>query len=945
PYQYVKNRVADGNIQELFNLAKEKGISAEQIKQTRKELSEYIGNAKEGSEWFTTGEANSKADEILATFLTNKKMALEGANSISKNTKASENVVKNIDDRTNGAISSFKDGSFSSTESRAMLESASKEVSAKYKDMKDTLFNLVGEDTPIMLGKNLEVVKGESVLTTLDKMGREFADDERTQGVLSSIASTIENRGTLNITDLLNIRKKLSKASRKADSSNKFLLDKMSHQVDEAIFGAVGKMTENPALAKEFREHFVDINKMYGDQKAVEKTKVYKAIMGESATDESVGKEMAKGTQILGDSFESVVRSIPKENRQAFENKAVSDFLESQTIELNGNIAFKGGMGEKIEVMLGKVHSEETRNALEAVKKMVDLFEADDVLLKKLGGAVTKGDSEGLATSIWGKIKYQTASKLFKFLTPVIKKGELARKDIMNRHLVEQLQKTRDTKSFIDSLETSKVINKHQKSELLKLSENIKNAREMQNNIIAKQEEVAEQLRKDEITQKQAEAELKRVEIEETADFYVKNPSTLDRSLVDYVQNNTNKVGGQYASDALTGLNRAIYENKPLNPHTVKQFVERLAELDEKDIYEFMTASKGKQRELKKRAEALKKIEAEEDAQRQMNDTLDENPKGETLTDDLTPEFKLNDKGELLDETGAVLFSKGIDNLSVATLAGVETDENGNVIGFSAENFLKGLIGYTALKKVGTSKAVQRVIKDNVKALAKETQAGAELVAESLNKKYPFLNINPKMVQDNLPVNGKGGVKVPKFFSQLEKVMKASKQANWNVEQLTGYLKKNGVKDEELKWSGFNDYVAGKKKVTSQEILDNTSMLELGTKTFSDDFDLSKIHFNKKDTGDYDLFHDGRRLEDTFGKAKNIWVDSRTDYKIIELENGNFMTVSANNKPTNRTIGSYAEAEGKQLDIIAGNHRADSPTKYKGYGTKDIESTGYKEDV
>ncbi|HYG24428.1 MAG TPA: hypothetical protein VEH04_16745 [Verrucomicrobiae bacterium] len=64
--------------------------------------------------------------------------------------------------------------------------------------------------------------------------------------------------------------------------------------------------------------------------------------------------------------------------------------------------------------------------------------------------------------------------------------------------------------------------------------------------------------------------------------------------------------------------------------------------------------------------------------------------------------------------------------------------------------------------------------------------------------------------------------KGPVWFSQLERVV-GSKMANSTTpEQLQAMLKnpQNGVKGEELKWSGLDDFLSGKTKVTKQEVLD-----------------------------------------------------------------------------------------------------------------------------
>lgn len=69
------------------------------------------------------------------------------------------------------------------------------------------------------------------------------------------------------------------------------------------------------------------------------------------------------------------------------------------------------------------------------------------------------------------------------------------------------------------------------------------------------------------------------------------------------------------------------------------------------------------------------------------------------LTQDLIDEgYTINDLGEFIDPQGKVLFSKFADNLAVGTIAGVETDENGNIT-FDPEKFIAGLGGTQILKQ------------------------------------------------------------------------------------------------------------------------------------------------------------------------------------------------------------------------------------------------------
>ena len=54
---------------------------------------------------------------------------------------------------------------------------------------------------------------------------------------------------------------------------------------------------------------------------------------------------------------------------------------------------------------------------------------------------------------------------------------------------------------------------------------------------------------------------------------------------------------------------------------------------------------------------------------------------------------------EELEKQGLIPFAKFGDNLLAGTVAGVETDEDGNIVGFDPEMFVAGLGGYTIAKQ------------------------------------------------------------------------------------------------------------------------------------------------------------------------------------------------------------------------------------------------------
>lgn len=60
----------------------------------------------------------------------------------------------------------------------------------------------------------------------------------------------------------------------------------------------------------------------------------------------------------------------------------------------------------------------------------------------------------------------------------------------------------------------------------------------------------------------------------------------------------------------------------------------------------------------------------------------------------------------------------------------------------------------------------------------------------------------------------------PTFYSKMEQEISAFKQAKMGASSVVSYLKGHGVKDEEIKWSGIEQWLEGKKSVTKEELLE-----------------------------------------------------------------------------------------------------------------------------
>lgn len=69
-------------------------------------------------------------------------------------------------------------------------------------------------------------------------------------------------------------------------------------------------------------------------------------------------------------------------------------------------------------------------------------------------------------------------------------------------------------------------------------------------------------------------------------------------------------------------------------------------------------------------------------------------------------------------------------------------------------------------------------------------------------------------------IDSEGNGYAPTFYSYMERVIENTKQEKMGTASVVSMLKGKGVKNEEIKWSGIEAFLEGKKSVTKQELLE-----------------------------------------------------------------------------------------------------------------------------
>lgn len=163
----------------------------------------------------------------------------------------------------------------------------------------------------------------------------------------------------------------------------------------------------------------------------------------------------------------------------------------------------------------------------------------------------------------------------------------------------------------------------------------------------------------------------------------------------------------------------------------------------------------------------------------------------------------------------------------------------------------------------------------------------------------------------------------PQFYSQLETALAQTSQKTWNKEQLKGFLAKQGVKTEEMKWSGIQEYLDGlddKAKVTTQELMDMVNQPQL----------------EKKVLGEYEL-----------EKLTKITQNKYFDYvkSLKQYASDNNMKASEAEDSFISTVGKKQYDELEEARRNAKKAQEKSNTKYESYTSKNIDGTNYREEL
>ena len=162
---------------------------------------------------------------------------------------------------------------------------------------------------------------------------------------------------------------------------------------------------------------------------------------------------------------------------------------------------------------------------------------------------------------------------------------------------------------------------------------------------------------------------------------------------------------------------------------------------------------------------------------------------------------------------------------------------------------------------------------------------------------------------------------VDPMYSKLAREVQNFKGEKIGAASAISYLKGKGVKAEEIKWSGIESFLDGKKSVTKEELLQylRDNALRIETETLSGNRDFTEVEYVDQDTGE--LYEDFGVLKDAaYEAAVQMGLNSDRDEIRLSVSNDG-----------SRVVASLVTPYGEKVLLVADRAKANDPARWSEY--------------
>jgi len=830
----VRDYILNGNLNGAREiLKKDLGVDEKYIEDA---LEQAKSNYKEVKEYADKGltDKSKQQEELLATTLEKGDAnIIKGA--IASNETAARNLADTIDKRTTNIFDELdnKSSKVGGEEIKNYLNNFEQTAKQDFSNMRKDFSDAFKE---IDYKFELEDLKLNDTFRDMAKRVQDPDAKKRFLTLQSAIKNTIYDSNAQvgierDISGLLDMRQQLNRFYGQnerylTNKKDKDTFNSLKENLDNQIYKAVNDNLP-PELGTRLIDSFSKSMDGYRQLGSLQENKVFKSIMGEANSPEfrlnNLVKHMADDDSYVDD----VLSKMNPNARQAVEVAVIRDLAESlteKTAEGQRAIAFED-LGKQLEGIKRNVRSQLGKETIDNLITYAEKFGNRDLLYLTMAKGVMTKPKHNIATTIEGKVKMETASMVFQFIQS-LKPGDDAKRLALQRHIAKALEKTRTPNEFATKL--------YEYPDLTDDSRNILKSMIKNNNKIlaAKNDEDAERLlieaqEKNQKLINDQEALKEEIENFKTPDIYESrvvsrfaddNKFASFAQLVTRIQKGTAtqpdieqyiKLKNSINPDILE--KNILKEKYPENAFSIhklndlKSFAnEKVNEIISDNEFKALIYNLDKHNKLPNTTQEIENKYREKFYQLHK---LYEEEKALKEIEKQTVEDTEKKAFEEAEKAGLIPFAKFGDNLLAGTVAGVETDEDGNIVGFDPEMFVAGLGGYT-------------IAKQSAKYLV--NNFGDKLKEKAAKKIIAFMddaeNEMSKLAGGGKPPIDLGNLDKDGFYSVLEKTVDEKVGGKIDSVSLAKVLEKNGVKQDELEWSGLKDLLDSKDKLTKEEI-------------------------------------------------------------------------------------------------------------------------------
>ncbi|TLS99916.1 hypothetical protein [Aliarcobacter cibarius] len=627
----------------------------------------------------------------------------------SKSSKAGGEEIKNyLNDFEQTAKQDF-------TNMRKDFSDAFKEVNYKF-DLEDLNLN----DTFKDMAKRVQDPDAKKRFLTLQSAIKNTIYDSNAQvGIERDINGLLDMRQQLNKFYGQNERYL-------ANKRDKDTFNALKENIDTQITKAVDENLP-PELGTRLMDSFAKSMGGYRELGKLQDNKVFNSIMGDANNPEFRMDKLVKHMADDDSYVDDVLSKMTPQARQTVEVAVIKELADSYTLKTAQGqkaIAFED-LGKELEGIKRNVRSELGKETIDNLITYAEKFGNRDIsYLDMTRGIITKPKGN-ISTSLGGKIEMQISSWRFDMLQRILP-TDTGKRLSLQRHIREALHKSRTPQEFDLKL-----------YEYPDLSDNsrdiLKSMIKSNNKIIAsKNEEEAQKALEEAKLESQKIIDNENNLKNEIANF--KTPDiyetrtvaglTPDDKFGSFTQMTTKIQKGIATEQEIEQYIKARNNIKPedleknvlkikypINSRVVEKF-EELQTLNKEKVDEIVNQDEFKALIFNLKKDQLPNTTLQiEEKYRQKFYELNKIYDDEKAIQKAKIEAE-NKAFNEADKQGFIPFAKFGDNLLAGTVAGVETDENGNIVGFDPEMFVAGFGGYTALKMALKNKEIQGALKD-----------------------------------------------------------------------------------------------------------------------------------------------------------------------------------------------------------------------------------------